>query len=114
MDKLRRIASRSTKAYRASGTSGSCPVPDQGQSGDIIVDGGLAHELLHAIDHGGAQFLGSFVVGLLQPRFYAFQSEFLAPALTFEQTFAKPAEEPRRGQRDQGRLASRVRKESQG
>jgi hypothetical protein len=40
-------------------------VPDQGQGGNVIVDGGLAHELLHAINHGGAQFLGCLFAGLL-------------------------------------------------
>ena len=88
-------------------------VPNQGQGGNVIVDGGLAHELLHAIDHGGAQFLGSFVGGLLQAGLYAFQSEFLAPALAFQQTFGNQQKSGTGRQRDQGSLAGGVGKQPQ-
>ena len=68
-----------------SGRFGSA-CPDQRQGRHVIVDGRLAHELLNAIDHGGAQFLGVLVGRLLHAGFDAFQSEFLAAALAFEQT----------------------------
>ena len=62
------------------------PRADQRQGGHVIVNGRLAHELLYAIDYGGAQFLRILVGRLLHTRFDALQSEFLAAALAFEQT----------------------------
>ena len=78
------------------------------------MDGGLAHELLHAVDHSGAQLLGSSVIGLLQPRLNAFQSEFLASTFAFEQTFRNQQKSRTGRQRNQGRLASCVREQPQG
>lgn len=77
---------RQTKMVASWETLGSS-VPDQGQGGNVIVDGTLAHELLHAIDHGGAQFSGSLFTGLLQTCLYPLESKFLAPALALQQTF---------------------------
>ena len=89
-------------------------VPDESQRGNVIVDGGLAHELLHAIDHGGAQFFGRLFAGLLQACFYPIEPKFLAPALAFEQPFGNQQKGGTRRQRDQGSLAGCVGKQPQG
>ena len=73
----------------------------------------LAHELLHAVDRGRTQVFRAFVGGFLQSALDPIKSEFLALALAFQQS---PGNQQKRGagrQRDQGRIASGVRKKSQ-
>src|SRR5207302_2897953 len=56
---------------------------NQGEGRHVIMNGRLAHELLHAINGGRAYFLRSSDGRLLQTALYTFKSELLtsAPAL---------------------------------
>jgi hypothetical protein len=58
--------------------------PNQGQGGYVIMDGWLAHELLHPVDSGNAQRLRSPSGRLLQSAFYPVESKLLAPAPAFQ------------------------------